>query len=137
VTGDKSLIVGLLADLVANFEAWEKPSRPQRLFCRSTTGRMEVSIGGSGYRATINSYMYGDALAIARIAELQARPNWRPPTATRQPHQAACSEKLWDPQAESSRSRRGVSRFGSPTCASYMATRPGTSTFPILRWSVA
>ena len=30
---------------------------------------MEVSIGGSGYRATINAYMYGDALAIARIAE--------------------------------------------------------------------
>lgn len=35
---------------------------------------MEMSIGGetslNGYRATINSYMYGDARAIARIAKL-------------------------------------------------------------------
>jgi hypothetical protein len=31
---------------------------------------MEVSIGGSGYRATINSYLYGDAKAIANIAAL-------------------------------------------------------------------
>jgi hypothetical protein len=29
---------------------------------------MEFSIGGSGYRPTINSYMYGDAMAIAEIA---------------------------------------------------------------------
>ena len=31
---------------------------------------MEFSIGGSGYRPTINSYMYGDAVAIARIADM-------------------------------------------------------------------
>jgi sialidase-1 len=30
---------------------------------------MEVSIGGHGYRPTINSYMFGDAIAIAAIAE--------------------------------------------------------------------
>ena len=40
---------------------------------------MEVSIGGRGHRgqgkrATINSYMYGDALAIAAIAERARKP---------------------------------------------------------------
>jgi hypothetical protein len=34
---------------------------------------MESSIGGSGYRATINSYQFGDALAIAQIAELAGK----------------------------------------------------------------
>ena len=31
---------------------------------------MEFSIGGSGYRPSINSYMYGDAVAIARMADM-------------------------------------------------------------------
>jgi len=31
---------------------------------------MEVSVGGSGKRATINSYMYGGAKAIAKIAAM-------------------------------------------------------------------
>jgi len=31
---------------------------------------MEDSIGGSGFRPTINSYMYGDAMAISQIANL-------------------------------------------------------------------
>ncbi len=34
---------------------------------------MEVAIGGTGTRPTINAYMVGDALAIARIAELAGR----------------------------------------------------------------
>ena len=34
---------------------------------------MEVSVGHSGKRATINSYMYGDAVAIAKIAGLAGR----------------------------------------------------------------
>src|SRR5699024_9509299 len=31
---------------------------------------MELSISGSGLRPTLNSYMYADALAISKIAEL-------------------------------------------------------------------
>ena len=31
---------------------------------------MEYSLGGSGYRPTINSYQYGDAMAIARAADI-------------------------------------------------------------------
>jgi hypothetical protein len=71
VSGDDTLIKELLPDLVKNYEAWEKGNRdPNGLFWQED-GRDggEVSIGSHGYRATINSYIYGDALAIAAMAE--------------------------------------------------------------------
>ena len=70
VTGDFSLAENLLPDLVRNYEAWERERLdPNGLFWQiDDRDGMEVSIGGSGYRATINSYMFGDALAIANIA---------------------------------------------------------------------
>ncbi len=75
VTGDKSLVIGLLPDLVRNYEEWEKDHLDSDGLFWQTDGRdgMEVSIGGSGQRATINSYMYGDAEAIAGIAALAGR----------------------------------------------------------------
>ncbi|MCL2624896.1 MAG: hypothetical protein FWD31_14635, partial [Planctomycetaceae bacterium] len=70
VTGDFSLAENLLPDLVRNHEAWERERLdPNGLFWQiDDRDGMEVSIGGSGYRATINSYMFGDALAISCIA---------------------------------------------------------------------
>lgn len=72
VTPNPTLLTNLLPDLVANFEAWEQKRRdPNGLFWQvDGQDGMEVSIGGSGYRATINSYMFGDAVALARIAKL-------------------------------------------------------------------
>ena len=78
VTGDQRLTTDLLPDLIRNYEAWEKNNRdPNGLFWQiDDSDGMEVSISGKlhpkyqGYRATINSYMYGDALAIAKIAAL-------------------------------------------------------------------
>jgi len=72
VTADKQHVTDLLADLVENYKAWEKSRlEPDGLFWQiDDRDGMEVSIGGSGKRATINSYMYGDAVAIAKIAEL-------------------------------------------------------------------
>jgi hypothetical protein len=72
VTPNPALLTDLLPDLVANFEAWEQKRRdPNGLFWQvDGQDGMEVSIGGSGYRATINSYMYGDAVALAHIAAL-------------------------------------------------------------------
>ncbi|MCF7731443.1 MAG: hypothetical protein K9N23_07140 [Akkermansiaceae bacterium] len=79
--GDFALAVDLLPDLVANYEAWEKSRlEPDGLFWQvDDRDGMEVSIGGNGHRgegkrATINSYMYGDALAIAAIAERAGKP---------------------------------------------------------------
>jgi predicted GH43/DUF377 family glycosyl hydrolase len=103
VTGDKRLVVDLLPDLVSNFEAWEKTHRdPGGLFWQiDDRDGMEVSIGGSGYRATINSYMYGDAAAIARTADLAGKAD----LAAKYREKAArikqlLQEKLWDPRDE-------------------------------------
>lgn len=75
VNGNKSFAIGLLPDLMANYEAWEKSHRDANGLYWQSDDRdgMEVSIGGSGYRATINSYQFGDALAIAQIAELAGK----------------------------------------------------------------
>ncbi len=72
VTSDKDFIIDLLPDLVENYEQWEKARlEPDGLFWQvDDRDGMEVSIGGSGKRATINSYMYADAVAIAKIAKL-------------------------------------------------------------------
>ena len=72
VTGNKALTVRLLPDLISNYGAWEKSHRDANGLYWQIDDRdgMEASIGGSGYRATINSYQFGDAQAIARIAEL-------------------------------------------------------------------
>ena len=63
---NEALLAELLDDLVANYETWEKSRLDENGLFRQIDDRdgMEVSIGGSGYRAAINSYMYGDARAI-------------------------------------------------------------------------
>ena len=78
VDGNKALPVNLLPGMVRNYEAWGKDS-PSGSSRRLSNGLywqidswdgMEWSIGGSGARPTINSHMYGDAMAIANTAEL-------------------------------------------------------------------
>jgi predicted GH43/DUF377 family glycosyl hydrolase len=102
--GDQKMAVDLLPDLVNNYEAWEKTNySPDVGLFHQIDDRdgMEFSIGGSGYRPTINSYMYGDAIAIARIADLAGKPD----VATRFRDKAAqlksaVQAKLWDAQAQ-------------------------------------
>jgi len=88
---DQQLLIDLLPDLVNNYRQWEKDHQdPNGLFWQiDDRDGMEVSIGGSGYRATINSYMYGDAMAIANIAEWA----WKKDLAKE------FRENLWDQQA--------------------------------------
>lgn len=75
VTPNSDLLTDLLDDLISNYKAWEKQNLgPIGLFHQNDDrDGMEVSIGGSGYRATINSYMYGDARAIAKIAQMAGK----------------------------------------------------------------
>lgn len=81
---DKKLITSLLDDLVRNYKEWEKERlEPDGLFWQiDDRDGMEFSISGSGglkmlgepgKRPSINSYMFGDARAIAKIAELAGR----------------------------------------------------------------
>ena len=75
VTPNEELLAGLLDDLIKNYGEWETGHRGTEILFHQIDDRdgMECSIGGSGYRATINSYMYGLAVAIARIATLAGR----------------------------------------------------------------
>jgi hypothetical protein len=103
VTGDKAFTVGMLPELIANYEGWEKSHRDANGLYWQNDGSdgMEVSIGGSGYRATINSYQYGDANAISQIAELAGKPDvaakFRLKAATLKD---LVQTKLWDKDAQ-------------------------------------
>ena len=101
--GDKGLVTGLLPALVSNYEAWEKTHQdPNGLFWQiDDRDGMEDSIGGSGYRPTINSYMYGDAVAISRIAALSGDKALSEQYATKaEKLRPLMEDRLWDPDAE-------------------------------------
>ncbi len=69
---NKKLVTDLLPFFDQNYKEWEKERLcDDGLFWQfDNRDGMEVSIGGSGKRATINSYMIGDAMAIAEIAKI-------------------------------------------------------------------
>jgi hypothetical protein len=106
VNRDTPFVVGLLDALVADYEAWEAERQlPSGLFWQyDVRDGMEESVSGSRHdknaRPTINSYMYGNARAIARIARLAGRE-----TLAREYDEKAetlkrlVEEKLWDPEA--------------------------------------
>lgn len=109
VTGDTRLPLELLPDLIANYEGWEKERRDASGLFWQVDDRdgMEVSISGAlhpkhqGLRATINSYMYGDAMAIARLAELAGRPEVaRTYRAKAADLKRLVLARLWDPDAQ-------------------------------------
>ncbi|MBN1866683.1 glycoside hydrolase [Candidatus Sumerlaeota bacterium] len=104
VNGDREFVVGLLPVLKSDYERWEeeKYSPDLGLFLqRDVRDAMEESISGSRdvaqARPTINSYMYGNARAIAHIAELVGSEG----TAETYRHKAArlktrVQERLWN-----------------------------------------
>lgn len=77
ITND-STIISLLPNLVNNYRTWETGRTVNGHFIgKNSDGLfssfddrdgMEMQISGSGKRPTINSYMYGDAIAISKIA---------------------------------------------------------------------
>lgn len=101
--GDFTQAIDLLPDLIANYQEWEKSRlSPDGLFWQiDDRDGMEVSIGGSGKRATINSYMYGDARAIAAIAKIADKPDVESEyTAKAEKLRELVQQKLWDPKAQ-------------------------------------
>ena len=102
-TGDQKLLTGLLPALVSNYEAWEKTNRDANGLFWQIDDRdgMEDSIGGSGYRPTINSYMYGDAVAISKIAALNGDEALsRKYTKKAEDLRALVELRLWNPKDE-------------------------------------
>lgn len=102
VTDDARLPLDLLDDLIANYEAWETEHLAANGLFWQLDDRdgMEFQISGSGCRPTINSYMYGDAVAIAHMAEMAGRADvailYRGKAAE---IKALTQEKLWDAKA--------------------------------------
>jgi len=109
VSGDFERPKRLLPELIANYEAWGQTHRDANGLYWQMDDRdgMECSISGGlhpkkqGYRATLNSYQYGDALAIARIAELAGEPevarDYRGKAAA---IKKAVQERLWNADAQ-------------------------------------
>lgn len=75
VSGDFTLAQELYKNLKNNYAAWEKTHLMENGLYYQIDDRdgMEYSAGGSGCRPTINSYMYGDARALAAIARLMGK----------------------------------------------------------------
>ncbi|MBQ2990505.1 MAG: hypothetical protein IJD60_04345 [Clostridia bacterium] len=69
--GDDAFEAECLPGLVSLYESWEEKSlQPCGLFWSDDDrDGMEYSVSGPGLRPTINAYMYGDAMAIARMAK--------------------------------------------------------------------
>jgi len=100
---NKALVTDLLDDLVKNYKGWEQSRLvSDGLFWQiDDRDGMEVSVGKSGKRATINSYMYGDAKAIARIAELAGKADVaKEYQAKADKLRELVEQKLWDPRAK-------------------------------------
>jgi hypothetical protein len=111
---DLAFAKDLLPDLVKNYRGWEKEHFVPEVGLFWQTGHddgMEINInsrqtkdtvrGAPGYRPTLNSYMYADALAIAQFADLVGEP------AIRDDYRAKAAalkknlqSKLWDPKRE-------------------------------------
>jgi hypothetical protein len=107
VTGDASLAIDLLDDLVKDYRAWESErGRPDGLFWQhDVKDGMEESISGGRHvknvRPTINSYMAANARAIGAFADLANRRELADEFKEKSRDlQAKMIEALWDPDAK-------------------------------------
>lgn len=72
IKGDFQMAVDLLPHMTENYEQWEKEHLHESGLFWSIDDRdaMEYSISGNGLRPALNSYLYADAIAISKIADL-------------------------------------------------------------------
>ncbi|HTY89189.1 MAG TPA: glycosyl hydrolase family 65 protein [Candidatus Acidoferrum sp.] len=118
VTDDKDFLVSLLGDLTRDYAEWEQERLATNgLFWQyDVRDAMEESISGSRtnqhFRPSINSYMFGNARALAAIARLAGNK----PAAVEFDLKAArlkrlVQEKLWNPEAKFFEVLRDDGRF--------------------------
>ena len=73
-TGKYEFGISHLDELIAYFEGWKNQFTKEGLYWSiDDRDAMEYSISGSGYRPTLNSYMYGNAVAIGNFAQLAGK----------------------------------------------------------------
>ena len=102
VNPDGAYVTGLLAGLVDYYRRWEEREADGLFHYTPWMDGMEFSISGNTeerFRPTLNAYLYADALAISRIAELAGNPaladTFRGKAAA---VKAKVREKLWHPE---------------------------------------
>jgi hypothetical protein len=105
VNGDSIFIIDILPDLNYDFVTWESiRQRPDGLFWQyDVSDGMEESISGGRHiknaRPTINSYMYGNAMAIKRIAVMSGKNNLAEKYAAKADTlKHLIQSKLWNPE---------------------------------------
>lgn len=109
IHNDKMLLADLYPKLKDNFAKWEEEKRDSTGMFWQVDDRdgMEMSVsghlseGGRGYRPTINSYMYGEAVALAKIAsivdrDMEARTYQKKADKLK----GIINRRLWDKQAD-------------------------------------
>ncbi len=100
----KTFITGHLSNLKTNYIGWNhKFDKHGAGLYKQTDNHdgMEYSIGGNGRRATINSYMYGDAMAISKIAAMAGASSDKNTYATKASTlKTKMLDKLWDTNAK-------------------------------------
>ncbi|WP_206305815.1 MGH1-like glycoside hydrolase domain-containing protein [Actinacidiphila soli] len=113
VTGDFSSLVALLPQLKRQYHGWDKqfdarlglywsvPVWDAMEFSASSYESADPYHGGAGYRPTLNSYQYGDATAISRIAALSGDGETaREYAAKAAALKTAMHRWLWDPSRQ-------------------------------------
>jgi hypothetical protein len=102
--GSAKLGMDLLDELIANYKAWEASNLDPAvgMFWQiDTRDAMEKSIGGDGYRTPLNSYMAGDARAIAEFARAAGKSAIADEYAAKADKLEQLIEtKLWNPKDE-------------------------------------
>lgn len=106
-SGDAAFATSWLEPLVADYKQWEEERlTPSGLFWqRDVSDGMEESASGGrkvkNIRPSINSYMYGNAAAIARIAALAGNRDVERDFRSRAARLKTLTEqKLWNPEAK-------------------------------------
>ena len=100
-TWNRDLAISLLPALQRNYEAWENTHKDATGLYWQIDDRdgMEDSISGNGYRPTINSYMYGDAVAISKIADMAGQKDVSETyRAKAEQLRSLIETRLWNPQ---------------------------------------
>ncbi|WP_075559665.1 MGH1-like glycoside hydrolase domain-containing protein [Parabacteroides timonensis] len=103
VTGDNQILKDLYSELKENYIEWKKEKFiPETGLFWQTDNRdgMEISIGGNGFRATINSYMAAEAAILSRIAEWKNDPQAKTLKEEAEKLKNNLFKKLWDQDAE-------------------------------------
>jgi hypothetical protein len=111
---DDAFLKDLLQDLVKNYEGWERDHFVPEVGLFWQTGHddgMEINInsrqtkdtvrGAPGYRPTLNSYMWADAIAIAKTAKLAGDGELGRRYAAKAANlKDTLQKKLWDPKRQ-------------------------------------